>query len=458
MTRTAAASSTPSAPSPWRRAALWALLVLALTVLVWLLAPWISPAPPRSLVMSTGLPDGAYQRFGLRYQQFLRANGVELVLHPTSGGVENLANLYDGVASVAFVQGGTGLLRLDDEADPASTPLRSLASVAFEPVWIFSAGLDLSKGLGALRGKRVSVGVRGSGNEKVALDLLAIYGVVDGQRQPAGGTTLVREGSTRTAELLQAGEIDAAILIVAAQAPAVQQLLANPHVTLADLEHTEGLARRLPYFQPVVLKRGSVDPARDLPPRDVALLATTANLVVRDDIHPALAYLLLEAASQVHRQASLLNRPDEFPNPRATEFPLSDQAERYFKNGRPFLQNYLPFWVANLVQRLVILLLPLAAILLPLARALPEIIAWRRKRGLYHRYGELKFLEQDVAAHALDATERAEAFAQLDRIENEIIQTRFPLEFTDRVYTLRQHVAFVREQLQHQHAQAQREA
>jgi hypothetical protein len=212
----------------------------------------------------------------------------------------------------------------------------------------------------------------------------------------------------------------------------------------------EGLARRFGYFQTVSLKRGSVDPRRDLPNRDITLLATTANLVVRDELHPALAYLLLEAARQVHQGPTLIHGVSEFPSPKGTDFPLAPEAERYFRDGRPFLQNYLPFWMANMVQRLVLLLVPLAAILIPLVRLLPEAISRRQQSGLYRRYGELKFLEKDLAARTLDDDERRKANAQLDRIEDELVQAKFPLDLSDRVYTLRQHVDYVRGQLNRQ--------
>ena len=427
-----------------RRLAYWIVGIAILTALVWMVVRDLSPTPPRSLAMSTGVPDGAYHRFGERYQEFLRANGIRLDLRPSSGGVENLQRLNDGTVSVGFVQGGSGVLAQDPDAAPESTPLRSLATVAFEPVWIFSSALDLSKGLGPLAGKRIAVGVPGSGNHKVASELLAIYGVTDGGPQ---ATTFVSEGGMAAANLLTTGQVDAAIFISAPQAPAVQKLLADDAVQLASLDHVEGLSRRLPYFQPVSLKRGSVDPKRDLPPRDIQLLATTANLVVREELHPALAYLLLEAARQVHRPPSIIDRPGDFPSPTGTDFPLAGAAERYFKAGRPFLQNYMPFWAATYVQRLLLLLVPLAAILVPLVRVLPSVIAWRRQSGLYRRYGELKFLEQDLASRRLDAEERRRALAQLDRIEEEVIKTKFPLDVSDRVYTLRQHVDFVRAQL-----------
>jgi len=260
---------------------------------------------------------------------------------------------------------------------------------------------------------------------------------------------MVSEGGIAAAQLLERHEVDAVIIVAAPEAAAVNRLLSDNRFRVASLDHVEGLTRRFPYFRPVTLKRGSVDPRRDLPSQDINLLATTANLVVRDDLHPALAYLLLEAAQKVHRHATLINRFDEFPAGAATEFPRSDQAERYFKSGSPFLQSYLPFWVAVYVQRLILLLVPLAAILLPLAQAVPKFVEWRRQRRLFRRYAELKRHEQAVASHRLDDIER-EARARLDDIEKEITQSGFPLDLSDRVYTLRQHIDYVRAQLDKQ--------
>jgi TRAP transporter TAXI family solute receptor len=432
-----------------RQVIVWTVFVAVLAAAIWVAIRFVSPMPPRTVVMSTGIADGAYHHFGQRYREILKANGITLELRTSSGGIENLARLNDGSVSVAFVQGGTGQLVTDADELAESTPLRSLATIAYEPVWIFTHSLDLSKGLGVLAGRRVAVGVPGSGNQKVATQLLSAYGL-SADPQASASVTLVSEGGMAVVEMLRRREIDAAIIVAASAAPAVQKLLADESMHLASLDHVEGLARRFGYFQPVTLKRGSVDPQRDLPHRDINLLATTANLVARDELHPALAYLLLEAAREIHEGPSLIHAAGEFPSPKATEFPLAPAAERYFRDGRPFLLNYLPFWMANLVQRLVFLLVPLAAILIPLARLLPEAISQRQKSKLYRRYGELKYLEKDMMARTLDDEERHKARRQLDRIESELVQARFPLDLSDRVYTLRQHVDFVRAQLNRQ--------
>lgn len=432
----------------------WTALGLVLVVLLvaasWGLMKVISPSPPRSLNMSTGAADGAYHLFGLKYQASLKANGIALNLKTSTGSLENLSRLNANEVSVAFVQGGLGNTAENNtstDITAADLPLRSLGTVAFEPVWIFSNTLDLTDGLTALKGKSIAVGVAGSGNYKVAMELLSAYGVVDAQGQPAGKTQLVQEGGLAAAAKLQAHAVDAVMVVAAPQASSVKALLADPTLKLASLAQAEGLARRFPYLQTVSLKRGSVNPALNLPASDVTLLSTTASLVIRDDLHPALAYLLLETAHQVHSAPSLLAPPNTFPRAESVEWVLADEAQRYFKNGRPFLQTYLPFWVANFVQRLGLIAVPLLAILVPFFRVVLPGIAWWQKGRINKHYGALKFLEAEIAGGNLTPEQIAQAHVQLNHMERDVLQARFPLDFADRVYTLRQHVALVRDSL-----------
>ena len=428
---------------------LWVAAICILIAAIWASVKVLSPAPPRAISMGTGGVDGAYHQFGLRYQALLKENGITLTLLPSSGSVENLKRLHAAEVSAAFVQGGLAT-RAAPGTEAPDTDLKSLATIGFEPVWIFSHTLKLNDGLGALAGKKVGVGVAGSGNHKVALELLAAYGLLDARGAPLSAIQLVTEGGIAAAAQLQAHALDALVVVAAPQAAAVVRLLQDPGIQLASLVHAEGLARSLPYFQTVSLKRGSVDVARNRPAADITLLATTANLVIRDDLHPALAYLLLEAAHQTHGAASLLTRPGEFPSAQGTDFPLAEESARYFKNGRPFLQTYLPFWLANWVQRMVLIVLPLLAVLVPLFKAVPVLRTWRQNTRIYRHYGELKFLERDITTRTLSQAEIVAATAQLNRIEKDVRETRFPLAIADRVYTLRQHVGFVRDTLERQ--------
>lgn len=421
-----------------------AATLAVLACILWLLLRYISPAPPSRIEMTTGATDGAVHQFALKYQHYLKANGVQLDLLPSGGSVQNLERLNAGTP-VGFVQGGLGLLSLDPQKSEEDTPLRSLGVVGYEPVWMFTAsgesGKLLRQGLGALAGKRVAVGAEGSGTRHVALELLQTYGI------SAANASLQAQGGMTAANALLAKTVDAIILIGAPQSPAVQLLLAKPEVQLVSLEHAEGLTRRLPYLSLVTLKASSVDPARTLPAADVTLLTTTANLVVRDDLHPALTYLLIEAARDIHKGATLLNKPAEFPHPRGTDFPLADEAQRYYKDGRPFLQKYLPYWAANALQRLLLILVPLLAIAFPILKTIPDLMDFREKNSIYRRYGVLKKMEDDLDARQLSPSEIEKASAELTAIESDISKMKVSLDFADRVYTLRQHVDYVRAKL-----------
>lgn len=424
--------------------AVTAIFVAALAVGLWLLARLISPSPPSNVEMTTGATDGASHQFALKYQSYLKANGVTLRLLPSSGSVENLARLNSGTP-IGFVQSGLGTLTLDPASSADEPPLQSLGVVGYEPVWMFTASSELAlamrKGMGALRGKKVAAGAPGSGTRKVALELLEGYGVT------ASNSTLSTASGVSAANELLAKTLDAVILIGAPQSPAVQLLLERSDVQLVSIDNAEGLTRRLPYLSLVTLKAGSVNPQLDLPARDITLLTTTANLVIRNDLHPALAYLLLEAAKEVHKAATLLSRPGEFPNPRGTDFPLADEAQRYFKDGRPFLQRYLPYWAANALQRLLLILVPLLAVAIPVFKTIPQLMDYRESNRLYKRYRDLLDIELTLRSNPHDGANAATVLAKLDQIDRDITNAKFSLDFTDRVYTLRQHVDYVRAQL-----------
>ena len=285
----------------------FACAVVLLALVFWQLARSLSPAPPRQIDMTTGSVDGASHQFALKYQALLKANGVTLRLLPSSGSVQNLERLRAGTPA-GFVQGGLNTLPLDDADNDDA--LRSLGVVGYEPVWIFTnaptLATTLGKGLSGLSGKKVAIGAAGSGTRKVALELLATYGVT-----PVNATLETANGLT-AANALLARQLDAVIMISAPSAPAVQLLLKRTDVQLVSIVHAEGLSRNLTYLSVIKLPAGAVDAAQNLPPQDVALLTTTANLVVREDLHPALGYLLLEAAREVHSGATLLSQAGQF--------------------------------------------------------------------------------------------------------------------------------------------------
>ncbi len=413
-----------------------AVALLVIGMAFWIAFRFVRPAPPDQFSISTGSKGGAYYYFAGRYAEQLERDRITVKVLASSGSVENLQRLEDQASgvSVAFVQGGVG--------SAAEYPhLVTLAALYYEPLWIFYRGTRELTLLSELLDKRVAIGPEGSGTRALALALAKATKSGDRIKDflPLGGS--------QAAEALIAGKIDGAMFVAGPDAPVVQRLLRAKGVRLMNLSHAEALSRRFSYLATVTLPRGAVDIAADLPGTDVTLVATTAYLVAREEFHPALVSVLLQAAARVHRGGGLFHRPGDFPVAREGDFPLSESAERYFKSGPPFLQRYMPFWVANLIQRLLVLLVPLIAVVIPVMRIFPAVYIWRVRRRVFRWYYALRAVEEEAGSAI--APERArELLVQLDAIEEGVSHTHVPLTYSDYAYNLKLHIEMVRGRLQ----------
>lgn len=397
---------------------------------------FVDPEPPKRLVLTTGNESGAYHAYAQRYASLLAAKGITLDIRTSPGSLENLRRVANGEADVGFAQAGSA----PAGEQPESTRLRSLGSVSYEPVWVFYRGERTIDKLYQLSGLRVAVGEEGSGIRGLALQLLEANDIKpdDPHLWPLAGLN--------AAEALQQSQIDAAFIVAAQEAPVVQVLLRSPGVRVLNFSQVEAYLRRFPFLSRIVLPRGVVDLVRDLPPGDTVLLATTANVVVRNDLHPALAALLLQAMTEVNGQGGFFQRAGEFPSAKEQTLPLADEAKRYYQSGPPFLQRYLPFWLAVLAERLVVMIVPLIMLLLPLLKFAPTLYSWRARSKIFRCYGDLKFLENDLRQR-FDANRFQEYVGRLDRIEEDASTRHVPLAFTDQLYTLREHINLVRAKL-----------
>ena len=402
---------------------------------------FVEPAPPRQMTITTGSETGAYYAYARRYAALLAAKGITLEIRTSGGSHQNLDRLDKGEAHIAFVQGGIRAPATpDDEDDDDSGHLRSLGSVAYEPVWVFYRGEQRVDKLHQLDGQRIAVGEDGSGIRGLALQLL------EANEIRADSPNLLPLAGLTAAEALQKGEIDAAFIVAAQEAPVVQVMLRSPGLHVLSFSQADAYLRLFPFLSKVVLPRGVVSLVRHVPPRDAVLLATTANVIVRDDLHPALVSLLLQAMTEVNGKGGFFQRAGEFPAYKDQSFPLSSEAARYYKSGAPFLQRYLPFWLAVLVERLFVMVLPLFMLSLPLLKFAPTIYSWRVRSKIFRCYGDLKFLENELRGRYDPAL--AEEYAdRLDRIEQDASTLKIPLAFSDLLYTLREHINLVRAEL-----------
>jgi TRAP transporter TAXI family solute receptor len=401
----------------------------------WLAFRFVQPAPPRHLTIVTGSEIGAYYGFAQRYQEILARDGVRLEIRTSPGSLENLALLMnpDSGVEVGFAQGGSG--------SAANSPrIFSLGSIYYEPVWIFLRKDLKIQDIADLRGKRIAVGPDGSGTRALALQILSVNDL------PLPPTTLLYLGTRDAADGLKNGSVDAAFIVSAPEATILQELLEMPGVALLSLDNAAAYVLRFPFLTRLTLPRSTVDFVSNIPPQNVSLVAPTTNIVCTDDLHPALAYLLLSAMKEVHGGAGWFQTQGEFPAPIDVDFPLSDQAERFYKSGVPFLYKYLPFWLANLVERLWVLVVPLVAIVIPLMKLVPPLYAWRIRSRVYRWYGELKFLEQEVTARP-NLDQIPELLRRLDHIDRAVGQTNVPLAYANQLYTLKEHIRLVRREI-----------
>ena len=254
--------------------------------------------------------------------------------------------------------------------------------------------------------------------------------------------TLLREPPTPAVVALLAGESDALVFASAPESLLVQMLLLSPGVALFDFGQADAYSRRFAYLTPVTLPRGVVDLAGDLPPRDVRLVAPTATLVARKGTHPALIQLFVQAAQQIHGGAGWFQRKGEFPTAISAEEPLAKEAQRFYTTGTPLLQRYLPFWLANLIDRMWPVLVTIVAALIPLSRMLPPLYQFRVRKRIFRWYAQLREVEDAVGKRPAD-----ELLAELGVIEARVEGITVPLSYADELYSLRSHIQMVENRL-----------
>ncbi len=418
------------------------LIALVLLVLAYVA---LDPNPPKKVVLATGAEQGAYAEFGKRYAAWLKQRGIQVVLRNTQGAAENLALLRDPASGVdlAFVQGGADDARPTGE-DAVDDGLVSLGSLFFEPVWLFyredSAQrllkADRLANLSQLAGWRLNIGPPGSGVPNLVKKLL------DANRIDASTITLQQLPQTPAVVSFLGGETDALVFASAPESLMVQMLLQTPGIKLFDFAQAEAYSRRFAFMSPVTLPRGVVDLARDVPPLDVHLVAPTATLVAKQATHPALMQLFVQAAQAIHGEAGWFQRKGEFPSANNTEWPLAKEAERFYRNGPPVLQHYLPFWLANLIDRMWVALVSIIAILIPLSRVVPPLYQFRIRSRIFRWYGQLRAVEDAHGERPPD-----ELAKELDAIESRVENVTVPLSYADELYALRSHINLVRRRL-----------
>lgn len=408
------------------------LLIIVIFAVAWF---FVEPAPPNRIVIAVGAQDGAYWQFAQQYAEFFKQYDIELELKETAGSLENYRLLEDeNDIHVAIVQGGSAPEKIRN-----SNQRESIASLYFEPVWVFYRGDKLVTEIRQLKGKTIAVGRENSGTQVLSRLLLKENGV-----ESSKNSRFVDIGGEEAKSQLLAGEIDAAFFVTSPQSQIIHDLILTEDVKLLSFERHEAYSQRFPFLSDVVLQRGVIDLSKSLPKEDVYLVSPTANLVASPELHDSLIPLFIKAATLTHERGERLMRSEKFPSTDFIEFPLNESARLYFESGPPFLQKYLPFWLASFVDRAKVLLLPMITLIFPLFKIAPPVYRWRIRSRIYKWYELLRAIEanlkpgtsRDILLHQIDAV--ADIEKELDDLSS------VPLSHMEEFYNLRLHVELVR--------------
>ncbi len=390
---------------------------------------FVSPAPSRNITISAGPADGSYYEFANKYSDALKNEDIELKVLKSTGSRENIQRLLNEEVDIAFVQGGT---EFKDE------PLYSLGSLYYEPLLIFyKRGLAV-RYLSDLKSLKISIGEEGSGTRILAQQLLQINHV------NANNTKFLSLTNQEAVSQLMQGDIDVAFFVTAINSSTIKPLFSVPDIKLFDIQRAAAYTRVFPALSAIILHQGILSFNENIPEESVTLLASTANLVVDEDFNKPLSILLLQAMQENHGETAFFSVPQFFPNPELSAFPVTDVAQRFYKNGPPFLMKYLPFWAATFVDRMIVMILPLFVIILPLIKILPPLYRWRIRSKIYCWYRELQKVDDYVIGRQLSEAEFKQVNDKLDEI---CIQTRkvdTPLSYADELYNLQVHIDLIR--------------
>ena len=419
-----------------KTATISALILIALvTVLIVFL--FVHSAPPKTIIMTSGDDNSMFYKIADKYSKVLARNGVKLKIIKSEGSLENLERLSNPSyrVDVGFVQAGLAKSQKIDK-------LVSLGSVAYEPLFIFYRGTKPVELLSQFKGKRLAIGPEGSGTNYLAKALLAMNEI-----KPGGSTKLLEMDDEEAAQNLLSGKVDAVFFMGdSASSQLIRKLLHEQGIRLVNFTQADAYTRRVGYLNKLVLPKGAIDFGENMPDQDVHLIAPSVELIARNDLHPALSDLLLEAAKEIHGRATLFQGRGEFPVPLEHEFRISDDASRFYKSGKSFLYRYFPFWMASLINRILVVFLPIVLILIPGLRVIPAIYQWGTKMRIYRWYRQLLALEQDMIA-GMDKNKQKELLERLDQIEQAVDNMKVPTSFADQFYVLRGHIGFVRAKL-----------
>jgi TRAP-type uncharacterized transport system substrate-binding protein len=410
------------------------LLLLILIVALW----WADPAPPRHVLMATGPAGSSNEALGKRYAEYFARQGISLELVSTEGSVENVKRLQDQSDPVmaGFVMSGA--------AAPHTPGVQTLGSINYQPLWCFyrsSVPLSAQARLAEILGNKVNVGTPESGTYLLTQQVLRLSGLNPDR------SNFRQMSDVDAVKALAAGQIASMCIVDTYESPNVQHLLKLEGLQLTDFTRADAYSRVVPAIEKVTVPEGGLDLARNWPDQPMTLIASTTEILIDERLHPAIQTLFLMAAASINGKQNFFSNEGEFPAFKDTSQHRSHEAEIYYEKGSPWLMQLMPFWLAEFIRRLVLILLPFLAVAYPIIKSMPNYHKNRVRGRINRMYGALKFFEQSLVSD-YDPVQKAAYLIELDTMEQDAMRMKVPKSVAGDYYTLRSAIDFVRNRVQ----------
>ena len=408
------------------------IVLVSSFIIVTSIAFFVRSAPPTQLTITAGPEGSIFYGIAQKYQKALEKNGIKVNILESQGSLDNLERISkeDSKVDLALIQSGS------EEDKSQLENLVSLGGISYQPLFFFYRGQPIDR-LTEMRGKTIAIGAQGSGARKLALKLLKLNGIEEGQH------LVTIEGEDVSQALLDK-KIDGAFLMGEdASLDILRKLLNTDGINLMNFKNAEAYVRKVDILHILKVPEGVLNFEKNIPRTNVTLMGPMVELIATEDLHPALSDMILDAATEIHGTAGIFKKRAEFPMAVSNKIKLSDDANRFYKSGKSFLYRYFPFWFASLLNRILVVFLPMLIVLIPVVRSIPAIFRWMGKLRIRRRYRALLRLEEKFM-YEKDTEKLKELYSQFEAIERDVQQMRVKAIFADQFYMLRSHIDYVR--------------
>ena len=391
---------------------------------------FIQPSVKKEITIATGSIDGEYYKTALQYKELLEKQKVKVNIVTSNGSLENIELLNEKKVDIAFVQNGIEIVKNENN-------LQAIASVYYEPLWIFYKNEDYKINyIIQLISKKISIGNEGSGTKDLALKLLKDNGLDN------TNTQISTSSNKEAKDLLLKGEIDAMFMISSADSQIVKELLENPNITLFNFKRAKAYSRKYTFLESNTLYEGTIDLYKNLPYEDINLLMTSANLIVRDDFSDELIRLILKEIKPLPNKKALFEADNQFPNINNISAEINENAQRYFTYGDTWLEKLFPYWIASNIDRLKILLIPLITLMLPLSKGFFPLYRWSIRSKIYKWYKQIQKI--DLLSEDAKNEDLQNYLNEISKLKHEIkAETKVPLSYMGEYYDLIMHLELI---------------